>query len=145
MKSQSEPTAFPTAFEDAAETADAEAAEAPRVGFRRPPRHACFRKGQSGNPGGRPRRRAGDLAVLLSAALDRPAILVEDGKRRRATKRELIAAQLVDRSARADLRATKLLIDLVEKVAPRAAAPEPLDEADEKVLTTFLTRLGMAE
>jgi Family of unknown function (DUF5681) len=130
---------------DASETPEVEQAEAPRVGYRRPPRQACFRKGQSGNPGGRPRRRANDLTALLCAALDKPATIVEDGKRRRGTKRELIAAQLVDRSAQADLRATKLLVDLVQKIAPRPPEPEPLDDADEKVIASFLARVGMAE
>jgi Family of unknown function (DUF5681) len=117
-----------------------------KVGFRRPPRHANFKKGQSGNPGGRPRRpRDGDLVALLCAALDAPTTIVEEGKRRRGTKRELIAAQLVDRSTQADLRATKLLVDLVQKIAPRLPEAEPLDAADEKVIATILARLGMAE
>jgi hypothetical protein len=149
-KSESMDTANATGSADASAIADTgspatETPDAPRVGFRRPPRQACFRKGQSGNPGGKPRRRAGDLATLLCAALDAPTVTVENGKRRRVTKRELIAAQLVDRSAQADLRATKLLVDLVQKIAPRPAQPEPLDDADEKVIANFLARLGMAE
>src|SRR5215472_5627479 len=63
-----------------------------------------------------------DLAALVGGALDAPANIVEDGKRRRGTKRALIAAQLVDRSAQADLRATKLLLDLLQTISPRALA-----------------------
>jgi Family of unknown function (DUF5681) len=150
-KSESARTAAATEAADAtdivavAETAATDDPEAPRVGFRRPPRHASFKKGQSGNPGGRPRRRRDDdLVALLCAALDAPTTIVEDGKRRRGTKRELIASRLVDRSAQADIRATKLLLDLVQKIAPRPE-PAPLDEADEKVVATILARLGMAE
>jgi len=90
-----------------------------------------------------------DLAALLSAALDAPATIVEAGKRRRVAKRVLIAAQLVDRSAQADLRATKLLVDLLQTIAPRALGPgfepKPGDAAEDKDITTLLARLGLAE
>jgi hypothetical protein len=103
--------------------------------------HTAFRKG-----GRKPIR---DLAALLSGVLDAPAVVVENGKRRRVTKRALIAAQLVDRSAQADLRATKLLLDLLRTIAPRALGTEfeaePLDAADDEVITTLLARLGLAE
>jgi hypothetical protein len=142
MESQSEPPRD-------APAQPVEPAVEPRVGFRHPPRSACFRKGQSGNPGGRPRRRRDDdLAALLLEALDKPATLFEDGVHRRVTKRELIAAKLVDRSAEADLRATKLLVDLLQKIqkaAPHKSEPPPLDEFDEKVVASLLMRLGMAE
>ena len=97
----------------------------------------------------RRRRPTRDLAALLGAALDAPATLVEDGKRRRVAKRALIAAHLVDRSAQADLRATKLLVDLLQTIVPRALGPElepePFDAAEDKVITTLLARLGLAE
>jgi hypothetical protein len=88
-----------------------------------------------------------DLAALLRAELDEPTILAEDGERRSITKREAIVAGLVDRSARADLQATKLLVELLGKIQPTAGAAEPeqLDAADEKVVATVLSRLGMAE
>ena len=126
--------------------AEAEHPDEPATGYRRPPRETRFRKGRSGNPGGRPRH-ARDLVLLLTKALDRPAVIVEDGKRRRATKREAIAAQLVDRSAQADLHATKLLLGLLAKIGPPPREPEPadLDEADAKVIATLLERLGMGQ
>ena len=71
--------------------------------------------------GGCRRRSTRDLAALLSAALDARVAVLEDGKRRRVSRRALIAAQLVDRSAQADLRATKLLVDLLLTIAPPAA------------------------
>ena len=101
--------------------------------------HTAFRKA---------RKPIRDLAALLSGALDAPAIIVEDGKRRQVTKRALIAAQLVDRSAQADFRATKLLVDLLRTIAPRALGTElkaePLDADDNEVIS-LLARLGLAE
>jgi Family of unknown function (DUF5681) len=126
--------------EDAAEGAP-EDKDTAAVGYGRPPRQTRFQKGRSGNPGGRPRR-ARDLAALLSVALDTPSVIIEEGKRRRATKREVIAAQLVDRSAQADLHATKLLVDIMHKIEQPREAEMPLDAADEKVIEALLARLG---
>jgi hypothetical protein len=115
-----------------------------KIGYGRPPRHSRFVKGRSGNPGGRPRRprRARDLAAMVSKALDTPTFIIDDGKRRRATKREAIAAQLVDQSAQADLRATKLLIDILDKIErKREAETEGFDAADEKVIASLLAWL----
>ena len=99
--------------------------------------------------GGCRRRSTRDLAALLSAALDARVAVLEDGKRRRVSRRALIAAQLVDRSAQADLRATKLLVDLLLTIAPPALGgatePAPLDAAEDKAVATLLARLGLAE
>src|SRR3954464_9043488 len=77
------------------------------VGYGKPPLHTRFRKGHSGNPSGRPRRKT-DLASLLTRALDRPAEAEAEGPNA-ATQREAIVAALVGKSASGDLGATKLL------------------------------------
>jgi len=50
-----------------------------------------------------------------------------DGRRCKITKREAIVTQMVDKSANADLRATKMLIDMMKDVEHKAvdAAPPP--------------------
>jgi hypothetical protein len=118
-----------------------------KVGPGRPPLHTRFKKGQSGNPRG---SRAKQLSVLIAEALDQKTVVTLDGRRRRITKREAMVAQLVEKSAAADLRAVKLLLDMQKAaeakagIAPPTAEPE-LDEADEKVITHFLERLGIVE
>ena len=113
------------------------------VGYGKPPPGRRFQKGQSGNPRG---PRGKNLPALLLAALDEPVNVTIDEKRRKITKREAVVAQLVDKSATADWRATKMLIDMlkdIEKKAGAAPPPEPpkFTAADEEVFEHFVARL----
>jgi hypothetical protein len=114
------------------------------VGYGKPPRHTRFQKGRSGNPRGRPRG-SKNLAGLLVAALNKPVVVVENGKRRTMTKRDLVLAQLVNQSAKADLRATKILIGILQDVERRAA---PVAEtsafstaADREIVERLIARI----
>jgi hypothetical protein len=112
------------------------------VGYGKPPRHTQFRRGQSGNPRGRP---AGskNLATLVSEALNEPVIVAENGGRRKISKREAIVKQLVNRSAKADWRAIKILLDIVREIEGRIE-PETVESsfsaADEKVIEQIKAR-----
>ena len=83
------------------------------MGPGRPPLHTRFKKGQSGNPGG---RSAKSLPALLAQALNETVVVTIGGRRRKITKREAIVTQMVDKSASADLHATKMLIDMMKGV-----------------------------
>ena len=113
------------------------------IGYGKPPVGRRFQRGQSGNPRGPGGKK--NLSALLVAALDEPVTLASEGKRRRITKREAIVAQLVDKSAAADLRATKMLIDMLKRVEEKAgaASPEPakLTAPDREVVELFVARL----
>ena len=75
------------------------------VGYGKPPQHSRFRKGQSGNPRGRPKG-SKNLATIVGAALDQKIVVNEGDRHRKITKREAVITQLVNRSAQADLKAT---------------------------------------
>jgi hypothetical protein len=117
------------------------------VGYGKPPLHTRFRKGQSGNPAGRPRRPK-NFAAVLRRALDRRAPAVQGappgtplgtplgaqsagGGRRRVTWREAVVAGLFERSVAGDFRATRLLIDLMCRLEPPAVDPDPADEEED--------------
>ena len=90
--------------------------------YRKSPMHTRFKKGQSGNPRGRPKK---NLPALLLAALNEPVFVTTNGRRREITKREAVITQLVNESAGANLRATTMLIDMmkdIEKEDRRRAA-----------------------
>ena len=115
-----------------------------KVGPGRPPLHTRFRKGQSGNPGGRSKK---NLPALLADALNEPVFVTIDGERRQITKREAVVHQLVNKSTTADLRATKMLFDMMKDAEQKAgvAAPAPerrrLEEADKEVVQLLKERL----
>ncbi len=118
-----------------------------KIGRGRPPLHSRFKKGQSGNPRG-PRRN--NLPALLGAALDEPVVVTTGGESRRITKREAVIAQLVDESAGANLRATKMLIDMLKDIEKRDGATPPPEKspfrpADEEVVENLLARLRRME
>jgi hypothetical protein len=114
------------------------------VGYGKPPRHTRFKSGQSGNPRGRPPPGAKNLSTLLTEALNEPVVIAEDGGRRKISKRQAIIKQLVNRSAKGDWRAVKLLLDILQDIEGRT---EPQTEensfslAGEKVVAQWMARL----
>jgi hypothetical protein len=117
-----------------------------QVGRGKPPVHSRFKKGQSGNPrGSRPK----NLPALLVDALNEKMVVTIDGERREITKREVVATQLVNESTRANLRATKMLTDMLKDAEKKAGVmqppePAPFTAADEEVMATFIARLRQA-
>ena len=67
-----------------------------RVGYKKPPLHARFKKGKSANPRGRPRG-SKNLSTLLDDALNEPVVVTENGKSRRITKWQLGVRQLANK------------------------------------------------
>ena len=113
------------------------------VGYGRPPRHTRFKKGQSGNPKGRPGG-AKNLSTLLRQALNERVVIAENGGRRKVSKRQAVIKQLVNQAAKGDWRAAKLLFDLLQDTE-RQTEPETAESsfggADEKVIEQLKARL----
>jgi hypothetical protein len=78
------------------------------VGYQRPPEHCQFKRGQSGNPRGRPRGK-GDLAATFEKILNEPLQLKFKGRWIAVTGREALAIVLAERSATGDVRIIRLL------------------------------------
>jgi hypothetical protein len=118
------------------------------VGYGKPPRHTRFKKGQSGNPRGRPSG-SKNLATVLIEALNEFVIVAENGGRRKITKRQAIITQLVNQSAKADWRATKILLDILQAIESRSepapAETSSFSEADEEVLEQLRARFSKGE
>mgnify|MGYP000049333130 CR=1 FL=1 len=84
------------------------------VGYGKPPMATQFKPGQSGNPKG---RKKGDknLSTLVRNVLDEVIELSEGGVRRRLTKREVIARQIVNQAMKGDAKTTTPLFSMLRE------------------------------
>ena len=80
---------------------------------------------------------------MLSEALNEMVTVAENGRRRKISKRRAIITQLVNRSAQADLKATQILLAVMQDVERRsepAPAEADFDAADQKVIEQLIAR-----
>lgn len=84
------------------------------VGYKKPPRHTQFQPGQSGNPRGRPRRKATTFAESIERELNTLITATEGGKQRRISKQQAIAKQQTNKAVNGDLKATLLIMKAIE-------------------------------
>lgn len=73
-------------------------------GYGDPPREHCFKKGQSGNPKGRPKG-SRNFQTILNRELERSVKVTDNGVRRSFTKSELMVRVLTDKAIKGDIRA----------------------------------------
>lgn len=105
-----------------------------KVGYCSPPKQSRFKKGQSGNPKGRPRS-SHSLPALLEKALRETVVITEKGKRKTVRKAEALMKQLVNRACAGDVPASRLLLThgcaLIEQLDRRRLAEiNELDNPD---------------
>jgi len=115
------------------------------VGYGKPPKDSRFKKGQSGNPGGRPKG-SKNLLTLIHDELDRPIPVREDGRSRKVRARDALAKRLVHKGLSGHDRSIELLFKLaVDRtdhgpVAPAEAADggaEPLTAGGRAILEDY--------
>jgi Family of unknown function (DUF5681) len=118
------------------------------VGYGKPPRHARFQKGRSGNPRGRPRG-SKNLSTLLNEALNELVLVTENRGRRKITKLQVMITQLVNKAAQGHWPAVKILLDIHQAIESRTepASPETsaFSAADEKVIAQLRARFARSE
>src|SRR5258705_5637098 len=105
------------------------------VGFAKPPKYTQFKKGQSGNPKGRPKNTL-NLATVVNRIVREQVVINEGGQRKTVTKFEAAVKQVANKAASGDLSALRHLLALVqftEQPTGSAAPMTGLDHTDEKV------------
>jgi hypothetical protein len=93
------------------------------VGFGKPPKQTRFKKGRSGNPNGRPRKKP-DFYLELTRVLRENVTITVDGELQRVTVQQALLKRLRDQALRGEVWAGKLLQKVIE------ATPESATEYD---------------
>ena len=111
------------------------------VGYGRPPKASQFRKGQSGNPRGRPRTPK-TIAEAFEKRLSTKIVVTENGCRKSVTLREVIAAKAVNKAAEGDHKFVSLVLKAQsEIVAPAEGNPRgEIDSRENEALLRQIVR-----
>ena len=87
------------------------------VGYRKPPRHTQFQKGQSGNPGGRPRRLpAARLDELALCEAYRTTVVMEDGHAVPMPAIQAVLRRQLECAASGNVRAQRDILAMIRDI-----------------------------
>jgi Family of unknown function (DUF5681) len=117
------------------DTPDDSGGDGNEVGYRRPPKHARFRAGQSGNPGGR-RRGVRNLMTDVKRTLRVPVKVKESGRSRKISTQEGALMLLREKALQGDARALDRLLELARLFNNDAGeiGPAPALSSDDRAI-----------
>jgi hypothetical protein len=113
------------------------------VGYGKPPRDGQFKRGQSGNPKGRPTGKKSLSTVLSDAVNEGVLAVVGNGRHKKITKLEATVTQLVNKAASGDPKATQTLFAQLRDTESRTdpgSADTTIDEADQQIIQRIKAR-----
>ena len=85
------------------------------VGFGKPPKHSQFKKGQSGNPKGRPKG-VKNIATDIKEELEEFVHITEGNQTKTVTKQRALFKALLSKASKGDVRAAQTLLSLKASV-----------------------------
>lgn len=106
-----------------------------RIGYGQPPRTSRFKKGQSGNPRGRPKNR--HRRIPYDLVLGQMVTIRENGKERRVTAAEAFLLQLTRNGLAGDSAATRASLEVLETA--RAKREEDAASVSKIVIEPILS------
>lgn len=112
------------------------------VGYGRPPKATQFKKGQSGNPRGRPKG-SRSVGALLQGILNQRIAVTENGRTKRIPALEIMLRRLANDAMRNDSVALKTVLMLVDRYGESGESQIKLDELlaeDQAILANFLPK-----
>jgi Family of unknown function (DUF5681) len=89
------------------------------IGYKKPPQHTRWQKGQSGWPSGRRKKKktkVPDVQAAAFAALNAPVAVNDNGKRRRLTALEVYFRQLVNKAVAGNAVPQRILLPVLLKL-----------------------------
>ena len=112
-----------------------------KVGYRNPPKHGQFKKGQSGNAKGRPRGAKG-IKTLLAKELGSRITKGADGQQRRVKRSEALVKGLVNDALRGKDRPRDTVLRIADQIEQDAQARQSreLSAEDQAILDRYVER-----
>ena len=113
------------------------------VGWGKPPKHTQFKKGQSGNPAGRPKGKNNSLSKVLTKELN---LMVNLANGEHISKKQVIVRQLINKAATGDIRSQKLILAHQQKAERKEKAEMLMDKlikdnyVTDKTIDNYLDR-----
>ena len=111
--------------------------DAYRVGYKKPPKHTQFRKGESGNPKGRPKGAKNLKTDFLEEMEEKIPVREGDGRRTVVTKRRAAMKSLMLKALKGDVRAFVALMSMDARFSPDVEtddAEAPVTNDEEQML-----------
>lgn len=115
------------------------------VGYGRPPKKNQFKKGQSGNPRGRPKGAKSLKTIARRLLTEKISVRTARGENR-VTRIEAMMMKLIESASKGDFRALQAMFVLYQQVMPDEpidgpVAEAPLSQADEATLALFAAQV----
>ena len=108
------------------------------VGYGKPPKHAQFKKGQSGNPRGRPKGTK-NLKTDLAEELAEQVRIREGNQTKKVTKQRAMVKSLVAKAANGETRAVTLVVNMASRLFEMEldGGEEDLSAEERAIFETF--------
>jgi hypothetical protein len=85
------------------------------IGYKKPPQKYRFKKGISGNPNGRPKRKQKGIGEIAAKIGEEEVAYLQNGRRKRITRNELNARLLIVQALKGDLEAIRQILKALRR------------------------------
>lgn len=116
------------------------------VGYKKPPVKTQFKKGQSGNPNGRPKE-SKNMTTILTKELNCKIFIKENGVQTEVTKLEAMVKHMVNKAVNGDHRSQIKMLSMLQQIDSESNLEDlsdglidAFDEDDEQVIANIQAR-----
>lgn len=116
-----------------------------RVGHKQPPREHQWKKGQSGNPAGKPKGTKSVSATFRKAALQKVQVRTGGGRTRMMSRLDLLVGRTIEEAAKGNAKATEISLRYLAQALPEELLTPKDVEPQVEDLAILENLLGLRE